>query len=199
MEFLNSILQYLILPATIVGIISYFGKEIFNNYLNKKLELYKTDLDKAYYEHQIKFSKLHEKRAEILHELYKKLTDAEISIKYLMSPIRFGKIDEEKLETETKEKLRSFINYFSYNEIFFSNDTCKKIESMIELIQTIWGNFELNKMNLENIKEFPDDSVSERLELRERRKEIRKILEKNVPDVVHSLKEEFREIIGVKT
>jgi hypothetical protein len=197
LEILNSILQYLVFPATLVGIVSYASKQVFNNYLNKKLETYKSQLDKAFYEHQIKFSKLHEKRAEIISELYIKLIDAQISLKYFMSPIRFGKVDEVKFESETMEKWRAFMNYFSYNEIFFNVTTCERINSMIHLILDIWGNHELNKMSIENIKDFPKGSKDERVELRQRRKEIHEILENKVPEIEKLLKDDFRTIIGV--
>lgn len=197
MEIFNSILQYLVLPATLVGIVSYASKQVFNNYLNKKLETYKSQLDKAFYEHQIKFSKLHEKRAEIISELYIKLIDAQISIKYFMSPVRYGKVDETNFETETMEKWKAFMNYFSYNEIFFNEATCVKIDSLIKLALDIWGNYELNKMSIENIKDSPKESKEERVELRERKKEIYHILEKKFPEIENLLKADFRKIIGV--
>jgi len=197
LEIFNSILQYLVLPATLVGIVSYASKQVFNNYLNKKLETYKSQLDKAFYEHQIKFSKLHEKRAEIISELYIKLIDAQISIKYFMSPVRYGKVDETNFETETMEKWKAFMNYFSYNEIFFNEATCVKIDSLIKLALDIWGNYELNKMSIENIKDSPKESKEERVELRERKKEIYHILEKKFPEIENLLKADFRKIIGV--
>lgn len=192
--------MYLLAPPFTVGVALYFFKKIFNNYFDKKIEIYKAELNQNLLEYQIKFSKLHEVRAEIIRELYSKLVTAEIALKTFMNPIRFGKVTEEgelKLEADAREKWQTFINFFSVNEVIFTQNTCTKIEEMVQLAFKIWGQIEMSKMYALNVQDNPDNP-DHRMELQQKRIEIRKMLTNNFPEVEKLLKEEFRNIIGVK-
>ena len=81
-----SILEYAFKTVIIGGVVLLIGAII------------KKWTDKSLHEHQIRFSKLHHDRADVIRELYSKLVKMEISLRYYMKRFEFGNepSDEEK-------------------------------------------------------------------------------------------------------
>ena len=111
------------------------------NRLEMQLEKLKADLVIAGKESEIRFNKLHEKRAEIIAELYCQINDAEIAVEmyYRRFKIREdGKLTDEiveKARSETVRKCTAAFEFFRRNELYFSEKLAFKIAGLISLIQ----------------------------------------------------------------
>ena len=68
------------------GLITWLIRQIFLNYFNKDIEKFKSEIKQE----QIRFSRLHEKRAEVIEELYITLADFDTKINSLISPVQWA-------------------------------------------------------------------------------------------------------------
>lgn len=192
--FLQYILQFVIPPIVTSGLIGL----IISYFLNKRLEVFKLELQKNIAEHQIRFSKLHEKRAVVIEELYHKLIDATANVRDYFQPVRFGKVDMEILLKETVDSLNIYIEFYKHNDIYFEKSICDKLDEMIQIIYELFGQKEKNSLLLEEISAFPDTNDNIRQELNEGKKKLRDLSEKTMSENLLLIGNEFRRIIGVK-
>lgn len=108
--------------------------------MDQKVEEFRTSLRMSAFEHEIRFLRLHEKRAEILAELYKKLVEAVSAARVFVTPINLG-IDEEADKKRYKdaiaiEKSTLFYDYFDIHRIFLNDELCSKLEILFKHIRT---------------------------------------------------------------
>ena len=89
-----------------------------------EIERLKTALQAAALEHQVRFSKLHEKRAEVLADLYKLLVEAEREA--LHYTYRLGKVpdDQKGQEPQAVKKLREFDSFGDIYRIYLPQHVC---------------------------------------------------------------------------
>jgi len=95
------------------------------------MEKFRADLARTAYEHQITFGKLHEKRAEIIADLYAKIVDLQNSVEVFVRNV-IGLTPE-----KNEENLRaiwkaadSFKDCYRKNKIFFAEEMCELIEDL---------------------------------------------------------------------
>lgn len=156
MNTLRQILTQLGALAIISSAIAWVLKSIFNNYLNKDVEKYKTrishaaelqvekfkaQLQIAAQEHDVRFTKLHEKRAEVLSELYSRLEDAHRCLVLLHFQLEHK--DALKLEeTVTEESARSAVQanlaafeFFRKHQLYLSKDLANSIKGFVSMVE----------------------------------------------------------------
>lgn len=127
--------------ATAFGIIKYYSKKIFEDYLQKGIETHRSDLERLNISYQIQFSSLHVERAEIIKRLYDYLYEYKLVIIDFLN----GELDQQNPKEHLEFKLNQWSKYalefnttFHKNKIFFS-------VSQVELMNTI--DKEMNKIN----------------------------------------------------
>src|SRR5580658_2945735 len=76
--------------AMLLLAVAFLGKSLIGNFLAKDLEKFKGDLQLAAVEHQIRFSRLHDKRATVLADLYKLLVVAAWETESFVSPVQWA-------------------------------------------------------------------------------------------------------------
>jgi DNA-directed RNA polymerase subunit F len=117
--------------AVLFTAVGWLVKSIISQFLEKDLERFKADLARSAYEHQITFGKLHEKRAEIIADLYAKIVALQNSVEVFVRNV-IGvtpKKNEENLKTIWKAA-DSFKDCYRKNKIYFSEDVCELIEDL---------------------------------------------------------------------
>src|SRR5882724_1748937 len=128
--------------------LAWLTKTIINHFLSKDIEIYKktiefesakeierlrSSLQITANEHEIKFNKLHEKRAVIIEEAYQLLVALEQSLNQLNWPLGTNRIDAKKQRTElNKEQWRAFYKFFERNRLYFSVESCNGIDSVLK-------------------------------------------------------------------
>lgn len=97
----QTIIQLILTPTLIVGVLAFVMRELFKSYLSMDIERYKSKLqsdleshkarlkaehDLKHFEFQTRFSLFHQQRAEIVKELYRLLKETELSISWIANP-----------------------------------------------------------------------------------------------------------------
>lgn len=121
---------------------------------DRELEGFRAELKRVAFERETRFARLHERRAEIIAELYGYLVKVEAAASNLASTATMpwnepkpGYI-EPSLE-ELKQDLETFQDYFARNRIFFSEELCNTVENFqtpVQLAHAFGGSVELNLM-----------------------------------------------------
>lgn len=155
--------------------------------LNRLAAEHKAELDRIVLEHQIRFSELHSKRAEIAHGIHTKLCWAASHFSTATSRIKCG--DEPSNEEMFQEFWKHFVefkNYYVENRIYLSTSLCELIDSYVKALDRAssdhgyWLNKEINQ--------------DHKTELFERVEDAKKML----PDIQTKIEQEFRRLLGVE-
>lgn len=89
-----------------------------------EIEKLRATLQQTLTEHQIRFSKLHEKRADFIKDLYQRLirarTDAAMYV--------FGDTHNQSLAVETSEKMLELYRFIADNKIFLPDRVCELVD-----------------------------------------------------------------------
>jgi len=108
-----------------------FSIEKYKSNLQKDMEAFKNQLSKMALEHQIKFSKLHEDRAEKIKILYTQIVDLEQSL-IASTWVAQGPecMNNLHLDKKCQDNLHELNSTLNQNRIYFSDTTIKKFESI---------------------------------------------------------------------
>lgn len=102
-------------------------------WVNRKLEKFKSDLNRLAKEHEVRFSELHKKRAEVIAELFSLLHMAYESVRSLETRIK-ERHPEAKLELtakEAKEACEDAILFHHRNRLYLSKELSDLIISSL--------------------------------------------------------------------
>ncbi len=98
--------------------------------LNKAVEHYKSELSRANADHHIRFSKLHEKRTEVVADLFRHICDIESKLtRFSWSDWFFDEMPhgEQHSQEEIAQTLTDFMAYFTANSIYLQDDLSRRI------------------------------------------------------------------------
>ncbi len=176
--------------------------ESFRHGLNFEVEKFRHELNTSSVEHQIKYSKLYEERGQVVKLTYRFLLDLETSLANLTTlfqgPDWITDIEREKSANESISNLRK---YLAQNRIFFSENLCKKIESILSDSHTIAVDMYLAKSresrNQKYNKQGIDLSREELLNPSDMWHEVDERVQTEIKAAMLDLAEEFRILIGV--
>jgi hypothetical protein len=132
---LKDLFTIAITNGIVLTIFAFLLKSIINHFLSKDIENYKikikADFERMAFEHQVRFSQLHEKRGVIIEELYEKLCEAIRAAGDFASPLEStgDKSKSDKSQVAWKA-LMDFYRYFDKKKIFLNEDTCDKINKL---------------------------------------------------------------------
>ncbi|MGA8764946.1 MAG: hypothetical protein WB562_18900 [Candidatus Sulfotelmatobacter sp.] len=111
--------------ATLLLAVAFLGKSLIGNFLTKDLERFKGDLQLAAVEHQIRFSKLYEKRAVVLADLYRLLVIATWETESFVSPIGGG---AEEQYRKALDAIAEYYRFFDQHRIYMPEELCPALE-----------------------------------------------------------------------
>src|SRR6185295_14585965 len=142
---MQEFLQYLGVVSLSTGlaytVIVFFSKRIFENYLQRGIEKYKSDLERTNIGFQIQFASLHKERAEVIKRLYQALYAYKIAVLDFFE----GDLNKDQPVKHFELKIQAWTNavlnfspLFHVNRIFFSEKLCSLIDSI---------NNEMDKIN----------------------------------------------------
>ena len=190
-----------------LGAVAWLIKSIVTHFLSKDIDSYKMNIKYSHeadleqfrsslkmmaFEHETRFSRLHEKRADILALLYEKLAEAVSAAASFISPVeREG--DPSKIEKYKKamEKMVAFYIFFDRKRIFLSEPLCTEIDEFVDIIRdsTIEMSVYLD------VKPGDGEVYKEKTQIM--RKAWKSVKDSIVPDARKSLENEFRKILEV--
>lgn len=143
-----------------------------------KLEQIKTDLNYAAFQKQTTFAKLHEKRAEVIADLYSKLVAVHVAMHVLVSPQEWepGPDRQKQREKDASDAAVAFTRYFNAHQIYFEETLCDLINKLNNEL------FKVYSLILQNPKSGKDAWVH---------------LEKEVPPIRKEIEGTFRKLLGL--
>ena len=111
-------------------------KEKLRKETEEQLTKHKSELDRFAYEHQIRFSSLHQKRADVIEEMYGLLWVTEVSFQELTSRLRSinDPPPDEKVEAYNSHA-QAFIKYYQTHRIHLEESVCQKINSFADTLR----------------------------------------------------------------
>jgi len=153
--------------AVFLAVVGFVAKSLFNQMLSrdvdkfrielqatndKELVKFRSELEKTAFEHQTRFTKLYDKRAEIIGNIYPLILDAEA--KCLSLAPTFLDIPEEKLISQAFEVTRDLRTYFDRNRLYLDTELCSDIDNLLKNLSTSSLKFQASKLKeYENNKE----------------------------------------------
>jgi hypothetical protein len=139
------------------GVFGYMARSLFGLWISRDIERYKStlamehsneierlkaDLRAAAFEHETRFARLHEKRIEIVAELYRKLAIAEDAFHDVLHPIQPGSRDDHKCRTrQAAIQAQTFFTFFNQNRVFLDDQLCGLILAIKEKLRRISAEF----------------------------------------------------------
>ncbi len=154
-EFLEVLIVGLGGFGVLVAALAWLGKSLISHLLSKdleghkhrveslyekNLEAYRHELEKIQKEHEVRFAALHEKRMEVIAELYSLLRElAEVSLSASAAgifpfPEGFGKAELAEILKTGLRRLEAIKQFMDKNRLYFSEALADKIDRFIEKI-----------------------------------------------------------------
>jgi len=179
------LLQNLGIYTLMIAGLSFVARAIVLQYFSKDLERFKSTLAMTAYEHQVRFSRLHEKRAKVIEETYTNLVDLyDVSIRFLD---RFAYNQKEAATAIVQNVLKAmsrFMTHFERHRIYFDSEVSEKIIRLNEAISDALNVPLGDAMGAPHIGEcLSSDFIKE--------------MKDKIPPIKADLEEAFREILGV--
>jgi hypothetical protein len=153
----------------------------------KELERLKADLRIAAFQQETTFARLHEKRAEVIAELYRKLTEVDRATKMLLFHDILSQDELKQREQEAFAAITVFSRYIDTHQIYFEDPLCDLL-----------GDLQLNFMKgwAAHKEAFLPDQDRNRIDPKER-KEAWHYLSQQVPPIRKEIETTFRKLLGL--
>lgn len=190
--------------AILFGALAWLTKSIITHLLSKDIDQFKANLQLEAqkemaqiqstlgieaFEHQIRFSRLHEKRAEIISQIYSDIFDLHSSVDNFVRLLPSSSSDENNTNLhkiwDSADRLKTS---FGKNKIFFNKTICEKISTLNEIMSRPVGEIVIHlEINKEQDWKILGKKYNYALD----------ILEQKVPLIKSELESDFRNLLGV--
>lgn len=197
----EAVLASLGISGLALGAISYVAKSILQQWLSARLDAHKnqlryeselelerlrTDLHKEAFEHQVRFSRLHDRRAEVIAEVYARLDRLHLAFRRWASLMKPGNVDMKQLADDAAIAFNEFTDYYYPHAIWLTEETCESINRIVSKLHEIYVDISFDV----DEKGFPRDK---RLWLDSYKK-----LNEEVPQARRLLDKKFRALLGME-
>lgn len=156
-----------------------------------EVERLKSSLQKTAFEHQVRFLKLHEKRAEVIAELYKRLVDVTRNSQRFVLTRESGPQSGQREEyARAAHRLDEFVSFFEDHQIYLPVDVCILVDKFVDPLRRaviasgIYGGIE-----------YPNEQI--RPQIHEAFTKAYAAFDKDIPAARSALEIEFRAMLDV--
>ena len=186
-------MQFL-LDVVITGALVYVIQTVFDERASRRLEEFKTNLRSAAFEHETRFARLHERQAEVIAELYKRLVRLQSNLRSFAHTIDSEVLNYTKREQDkaTGESLDAFRDYFREHRIYLPESLGERIEEFWRLSMLAYA--ELAWADLSQDLASDDESYSE--QYIQELANASQVLADKISPVRDDIAQEFRKLIG---
>jgi len=210
MEYWNTFLLAMGGQAIVLTVLGWLARSLVTQLLAKDIETFKTkikteaeieihkiihDLEKQSIEHHVRFSGLHEKRAEIIATLYSLIVQAHMHLEKVLDPREFmGDPSKKDQMANAYHSVSEFYSYFNMNKIYLPEYLCNQINSFVQemygeyLEYFIYARYTEKTLNDDLRKKWSDEGIK-----------AWKYFQEVVPNAKSALEYEFRTILGDST
>lgn len=159
---------------------------------DKQVTELKDRLEKVAMEHQVRFTKLHEKRAEVLAELYRLMAVGLAGVHSFISPIQLGgdPTQQQKFVVAMNNQA-DFFTYLDQNKIYLPRNISNELETFFRDIRSM-------TVGVGIYTQIPDDQLQDHTRAHMMNNWIKAAekLEQEVPKARAVLEDEFRRLLG---
>lgn len=194
-QILINLILYSIIPTLVVLIVTQQIKGSIKNSFDEKIKKFEIELNHLKSKENFKFTKLHEKRFEVLQETYIYLNQTIEYLSNYVAPAKLPPIGQtpEEYNNSLKEQYSSthnkFLEYFNHNKIFFAKDIEQLLDNYFETSLNVYNHYYKNDFFRGQGSLF-DDEVFKSLA-----NTYKKIPELIVPIKIE-IENKFRELLG---
>lgn len=196
--------------AALLLVLAWLARSFGSQLLAKDLEKFKADLAAAStatterlkhelqltaLEHQVRFSKLHERRAEVVADLYGLLVEAQWASQSFVSVAEWaGEPSKQEKYVSAMNKAAEFFRYFDKNRIYLPESLCKQLEEFIRNMRN--RVIEFGVFISKDDAYMPEHMLKQKLDVWIKASEY---FDKEVPVARVALESELRNILGPST
>jgi hypothetical protein len=136
--------------AVVVSAFAFLTKSVINHFLARDVEKFKAllqanadmeieklknSLQMVAHEHQVRFSKLHEKRAEVIADLHARLVDAERDGSRFITVEAWDDDTRREAYNATHKKIVGLYYFVEKNRIYLPEPVCELLASFVEEVR----------------------------------------------------------------
>lgn len=187
MELWKQILALTLTPTLAVAAIAWLIRKLFESSLQRDLEHYKSELELKRFEHQTKFSLIHQKQAEVLSNLYSQLARAKGLLGDLVAIFQPGGQSLPDKKKKAAESFNDAYAYFFEHRIFINESTAVKVEEVLAAMRVAFVGFDTAQLGNE---EYKPDSTGLWMESY-------KNVRDKLPPLLSELEIQFRKTLGL--
>ncbi|HUU45220.1 MAG TPA: hypothetical protein VM118_05755, partial [Acidobacteriota bacterium] len=153
------------------------------------IEALRSELRRVAFEHETRFLKSHERRAEVIDTLYKNLRKTYVGFRSLTAEIESpGEPTKEEKEDQARESFNALSEHFWLNRLYLELSLCKQIEEFLNTMKRVFTLWQREKRKQK--KAVPEDTdywhaASEKVE-------------KEAKVILQQLEDRFRTILGIQ-
>jgi hypothetical protein len=192
--------------AALFGAMAWLARSVITHVLSRDLEKFKTNLQAetqqelirlqsslqlVEFEHQVRFSRLHERQVDIVSEMYSRLVllhrTASTFVRYYHSVDAQTKNEHVRQLWDAADK---FNDYFEKHRIYFAKDVCSKIQGLNSKLSEACSQLVFFFQEAAAIKVTED-------QIWEIWNKGMETIESEVPKIKELLEQSFRELLGV--
>jgi DNA-directed RNA polymerase subunit F len=181
------------------GLLAWLVKSLVSQSLARDLKVFEANLQKAHaveierlksdlradsFEHETRFSRLHQTRAETVAELYKRMVQTEETIRTLLGDVQPAEKEEcEKLFWKAGGQTGELFRFFEERRIYFDEELCGLLDAHASHFRQAWL--------------YGSPYVELTPEQREETQQRLNELANAIPRVRHAIEVRMREMLGV--
>lgn len=156
------------------------------------IEHLKNELQLRTIEHQVRFSRLHEKRAAVIADLYGYLVEGLWAAESFLSPMEWvGEPNKKEKHQQAMNQLVELYRYFDKNRIYLPPELCGSLEALVKNVRSqvikfgVWVKYEDYQLT-ENSHRQKEEAWNSGWDA----------IKNQVPEARESLENEFRSLLG---
>ena len=115
-----------------LSVLAFVAKSAVEKWLARNLEKYKVELQSTAFEHQTRFTKLHEQRAAVITELYQRMDRIRQLWEASVRPLRLNVDPEpEQQQNEASRRSLELQEFYFQNKLFLEEELCTAMEDLL--------------------------------------------------------------------
>lgn len=207
MEIWQSILLAIGGNTALLAVLAFVAKSLFEKVLTRdtkkfesdlkaksdaEIERLKNQLQIRSTEHQVRFSRLHERRAETIAKLYGLLVEALWAAESFLSPVGWvGEPSMKEKHASAMNKLVDAFRYFDQHKIYFDEDLCESLDKLLRETRSlviesgVWVSFDDASLSNDSVKQKQETWLKNW-----------QAIQNDIPEARRQLENKFRSILG---
>ncbi len=187
------------------GFIIYLAKMISAHLLTRDVERFRAELKASHdtaiehlradlriqaFERETTFSRLHDKRVQVIEELYRKMAEVSLEMTRLMSQTQVkGGPSLEEQDQKAGKAADDFLEYYLYHQIYFDRSLCDRLQAFNGKLYDGWVAFRMSK----------SPTIDSGAHRNERSQAAWKAISEDLPMIRREIESAFRSLLGQKT